>query len=240
MEKTKWILILVILLVVPLRGQTPQKISDINKKVVGKWWSSDRKSYIEFLPNGVCSEGAFYGGTWHIEQSKLWAWERGKDFICLSGALTLIAPNTLIRDHGMGGEPARYYRELQQPKPVPGPAACTFCGKWEYNEEGSKQYLKITHAGMGRFKLVEGIDSGGEIMWLDEIMIRNADGIYLRIINGKLIGRFVSANFRATHGHEFTYKITCELKSNGRLLYSVWSQLGLGKTVKREATKISD
>ncbi|MGH9802978.1 MAG: hypothetical protein ACRD82_21635, partial [Blastocatellia bacterium] len=84
MEKTKWMLIMVAILVVPLQGQTSQKISDINKKVVGKWWSSDRKNYIEFLQNGVCSEGAFYDGTWHIEQGKLSAWERGKDFRCLN------------------------------------------------------------------------------------------------------------------------------------------------------------
>jgi hypothetical protein len=116
---TLWMLLLVAPLVVPLWGQTSQKIANINKKVVGKWWSSDRKSYIEFLPNGVCSEGAFYGGTWHIEQGKLGVWERGEDFICQSGVLTLIVPNILTRDHGMGGEPTRYYRGLQQPKPMP-------------------------------------------------------------------------------------------------------------------------
>ncbi len=110
MSKIKWMLLLVALIAVPLLAQTPQKIADINKKVVGKWWSSDRKSYIEFLPSGVCSEGTFYGGTWHIEEGKLGAWEQGKEFICLGGALTLIAPNILTRDHGMGGEPTRYYR----------------------------------------------------------------------------------------------------------------------------------
>jgi hypothetical protein len=241
MEKAKWMLILIVLLGVPLRGQTQQKISGINKKVVGKWWSSDRQSYIEFLANGACSEGAFYGGTWHIEQGKLSAWERGKDFICLSGALTLIAPNTLIRDQGMGGTPIRYYRGLQQPKR---PTPCAFCGTWEYIERGypadvgHKEYVKITKAGDQKFKLIRGFMYQGTIFWT-EPMIKNADGIYLRPFNGTLVARFASSNFYATHGTEFAYKITCALKPNSRLLYSVWSSIR-GETDKREATKVSN
>ena len=113
-----------------------QKIAEINKKVVGKWWCCDQKSYLEFFPDGACSEGAFYDGTWHIEKAELWAWERGKEFICVSGALTLIAPNTLTRDIGMGGVITRYYRGFQQPKPTVSPAVCTLCGVWEYTGMG--------------------------------------------------------------------------------------------------------
>ncbi len=131
------------------------------------------------------------------------------------------------------------------------PDACTFCGVWEYNEGGSKRYLKITNAGMGKVKLIEGFESQGKISWhdyfmykgklsgFDGVMIRNADGIYLKPINGRLVGTFVSPNFYATHGAEFTYKITCTLQSNDQLLYSVWSSIR-GVTNKQIATRISN
>jgi hypothetical protein len=123
--------------------------------------------------------------------------------------------------------------------------ACTLCGVWKYvdntlNGGGSKHYLRISQAGAGKFKLSEGWEYEGAINWSDDgVMIRNADGIYLKPINGRLVGRFVSGNFRATHGHEFIYKITCELKSNNKLLYSVWSSIR-GETDKQEATKIGN
>jgi hypothetical protein len=100
----------------PLLGQTAKKIADINKKVIGKWWTSDGENYIEFLANGVCSEGALYpDGKWHVDEGKLEAWEKGEEFSCLNGALTLIGPNKLTRDYGMGGEVTKYYRGSQPP-----------------------------------------------------------------------------------------------------------------------------
>ena len=225
--------------VAPLRGQTSQKIQDINKKVVGKWWSSDRKSYIEFLPDGACSQGAFYDGTWHVDEGKLSAWEQGKEFYCISGILTLIAPNTLTLDIGMGGAiPNRYYRGVQQPKPVPVPAACTFCGVWEYVDDGAKQYLKISQAGASKFRLLTGfIDLAGQIEWT-EPEIKKANGIYLRMVGGKLIGSFVSPDFYPTHSHDFTYRITCSIRSDNKMGYSVWNSGG--RTEKFVVTRISN
>ena len=111
--------------------------------------------------------------------------------------------------------------------------AAAFYGVWEYIEDGAKRYLKITNAGMGKFRLNDSfLDLAGEIDWVD------AEDIYLKIVNGRLTGRFVSANFRPTHGHDFTYKITCELKSSNRMTYSLWSQNGI--TDRRVATKISN
>jgi hypothetical protein len=100
-------------------AQTDQKIANINKKVLGKWWTADRKSYIEFGENGSCSEGDFYTGSWHVQKGKLFAWQTGDSFMCNSGALTLIGPDVFTRDHGMGGEPVKYYRELERRKPMP-------------------------------------------------------------------------------------------------------------------------
>lgn len=100
--------------------QTTQKLANIRKKVVGKWWSWDRKSYIEFLPTGACSEGYLYpGGKWHVEEGKLWVWPQGNSFICKSGALTLVGPNELTRDYGMGGAPEKYYRGIQNIPRIP-------------------------------------------------------------------------------------------------------------------------
>lgn len=126
-----------------------------------------------------------------------------------------------------------------------GPDTLKFCGIWLYNGAGkfmesSKDYLKIGQAGAGRFKLTKGFEyPKGKISWADGIAVRNADGIYLRPKNGNLMGRFVSPNFYATHGAEFTYEITCELKSSGKLVYSVWSSIR-GETERREAAKISN
>jgi len=108
-------------LIVPVLGQTPQKIATINKKVVGKWVSADRKSYIEFRPDGSCSDGELWpDGKWHVDQSTLGAWQKGYDFSCGSGALTLIGANTLTRDYGMGGEPEKFYRGAANIPPLPG------------------------------------------------------------------------------------------------------------------------
>jgi hypothetical protein len=107
------------LCIMPVLGQTPQKIASINKMVVGKWVSADRKSYIEFFANGSCAGGELSpDGKWQVYPNTIDAWEKGDDFSCGSGGLTLIGPNTLIRDYGMGGEPEKFYRgSANLPKP---------------------------------------------------------------------------------------------------------------------------
>src|ERR1035437_758604 len=100
------------LLTMHLLAQTPQKLAEINKKVVGKWVSADRKGYIEFSADGSCSTGELGNdGAWHVDHNFLNApWSQSDDFTCGSGGLTLIGPNTLTRDYGMGGEPEKFYR----------------------------------------------------------------------------------------------------------------------------------
>jgi hypothetical protein len=119
--------------------------------------------------------------------------------------------------------------------------ACTFCGIWEYydRESQSNNYLKIITAGTGKFRLIPGyVGVGGQIAWQESeasgLGISNADGIYLRSVNGKLVGSFISINFRATGGDERTYKITCELRPNSKMIYAVASS---GFTERHEATK---
>jgi hypothetical protein len=124
---------------------------------------------------------------------------------------------------------------------------CAFCGTWNYDP--NKSYLKISQAGTGKFKLIEGaccgrqgrgdFDQNTGITWHDD-PVRNADGIYLKMLNGRLEGRFVTSNFHyATGGRETTYKITCELTSNNKMRYSVWSAI-TGKTLTFVATKIGN
>src|ERR1035437_7403027 len=110
MKKPKLTLSIIGLLTCSLLiGQTPAKLASINKKVVGKWVTVDKKSYIEFLPDGSCSnENLWDDGKWHIESNKLGAWQDGDNFSCGGGALTLTGANTLIRDYGMGGKPDVY------------------------------------------------------------------------------------------------------------------------------------
>ena len=111
------------------------------------------------------------------------------------------------------------------------------CGIWQLTTEGN--YLKIIKDERGRFKFSEGYKNEGysEIYW-PETMLEYGDGIYLKPLDGKLIGKFVSYNFRATHGQPFTYNLTLELTSNNKLLYSVNSELGDGEST--EATKTSN
>lgn len=113
---------------------------------------------------------------------------------------------------------------------------CRFCGVWKAvpggrwigrrKAESSDKtgnpycgcdYLEITKAGVGKFRLRTGADTynKGKINWW------NADGIYLRLIGGKLMGTFISNNFYATQGVDFTFKITCELKDDDGLVFSV-------------------
>ena len=114
-----------------------------------------------------------------------------------------------------------------------------FCGTWEYEGKyEGKAYLKIVKEGQERFRFSRGYKYEGKIVW-QEPMLKNASGIYLKPSNGKLKGQFISGNFYATHGEDFTYKITLDLKSDNKLLYSVWSSIR-GETDTAEATKISN
>jgi len=126
-----------------------------------------------------------------------------------------------------------------------GPAKedCGFCGTWEYIEKnypgdtGRKKYLKIAKAGTGKFRLSLGFEYQGRINWAtDAINVKGSDGIYLRPVNRSLVARFVSSNFQATHGMEFTYRVTCTLQANSKMLYSVWSSIR-GETEKHQATR---
>ena len=120
MRRRTLVLFLAVFLAVPLLGQSAQKLAAINKKIVGKWVSSDGTNYLEFRADGACSDGAFYDSKWHIEEGKLFVWEKGESFMCdggPGGALTLIGPNVFTRDHGMGGDLVKYYRRPQNPRP---------------------------------------------------------------------------------------------------------------------------
>jgi len=117
--------------------------------------------------------------------------------------------------------------------------ADNFCGIWKYETKyEGKSYLRIVKEGKGKFRFFTGYKYEGKIVWQDP-MLKNASGIYLKPSDGKLKGKFISSNFYATHGKDFTYKITLELKSDNKLLYSVWSSIE-GETVTAEATKISN
>lgn len=118
---------------------------------------------------------------------------------------------------------------------------CKFCGTWQYRESQTNYYLRITEVGAKKFRLSPGSDGvGGQIYWSDSegggLDVSNADGIYLKSVGGKLIGIFRSINFWTTGGAERKYKITCQIKPNGKLSYIVTSS---GTTEKYLATKIN-
>uniref|UniRef100_C6DZB4 DZANK-type domain-containing protein n=1 Tax=Geobacter sp. (strain M21) TaxID=443144 RepID=C6DZB4_GEOSM len=112
-----------------------------------------------------------------------------------------------------------------------------YCGIWEYDQYGSKSYFKITDVGKGKYRFSPGYKYEGKYVWNDPILT-NAKGIYLKYGNGKLKGKFISANFYATHGQYFTYRITLNLRSDDKVTYSVHSTIR-DETDISEATKIS-
>lgn len=115
--------------------------------------------------------------------------------------------------------------------------SCTFCGEWRYKEPYSDQhdYLKITKEG-NRYKFVTGFEHENKIIWQDgNVMLRDGNDIYLDLVAGKLTGRFVSENFRPTHGHAFNYRINCSLRKDGRMDYWVWVE---GELEKHIATRL--
>jgi hypothetical protein len=112
-----------------------------------------------------------------------------------------------------------------------------FSGEWEYAKDSpGKYYFKLAEVRTRRFHFMEGFEYEGRISWA-ETMVNNADGVYLRPLNGRLEGKFVSPNFRATHGHDIVYTVRLSLQHDGKLLYSVISELG---TEKYYATRISN
>ncbi len=118
------------------------------------------------------------------------------------------------------------------------PIAAKYCGIWEYDENGTKNYFKVVKDSSENFRFTPGTSHEGKIIWLDT-WVKNGVGIYLFLSNGNLTGQFISGNFQATHGEDYTYRIKLTLISNNRLRYSVWSSIE-GKTDERQAIKISD
>jgi hypothetical protein len=107
---------------------------------------------------------------------------------------------------------------------------------WKFEENGGIRYLKITKLESNKFAFHTGFMDGDKILWVDHL-IKNADGIYLKLIDKELNGEFASSNFYATHGEEFDYKVTIRYKSPNELIYSVHSSFG---TDEHEATKLFD
>lgn len=115
-----------------------------------------------------------------------------------------------------------------------------FIGIWTYaNDVNENHYLRITRDEQGRFQFDEGWNDdpkvASKITWSRGVLLlTNADGIFLMPVKGRLQANFVSANFRATHGMDFTYQITLQYQPNGTLLYSLSGDL----QEKHTATKM--
>lgn len=95
----------------PVHLESNPALATFLKRIHGKWWIRDRQKYLEFAEDGSCAEGSFYGGTWHVERGRISGIPRESQFNCSSGILSLVAPNRLTRDFGMGGDVETYYLE---------------------------------------------------------------------------------------------------------------------------------
>ena len=152
---------------------------------------------------------------------------------CVTLCLMTILLSTI---NAFAQAPRKTRPSRQQPKISRSSDFGKFIGMWEYTPDSlQKKYFTVKEEQPGRFKFVEGFEYNGKITWAGT-MVNHADGIYLRPLNGKLTGRFISPNFRATHGHDITYRITLSLEPNGNLLYSVSSEL---EPERYHATKVN-
>jgi len=110
-----------------------------------------------------------------------------------------------------------------------------FCGMWAYEQYGSTSYFKVSRVGSRfRFEPYQKYEGKFSSNGAD---VRGADGIYLQVADGQLKGEFVSGNFYATHGQDFTYRVTLAAESNDTLSYSVYFSMDQSVT-KKAATKV--
>jgi len=106
----------------------------------------------------------------------------------------------------------------------PGPKS-PFEGVWRLTN--SPTYLTIREEESGTFKFAESSQPVSDDTEFDA---------RLRSLEGRLEGTFTSYNFRATHGTEFDYTVTLTSRADGKVGYSVKSQLG---SEMAEATRVS-
>ncbi len=186
---------------------------------------------------------------WKKRTTLIQVWGRGEGVQTYSGLTPCPLHPTNPECGGTGPNSA-----LTKSKPkISGSTDCAFCGIWHFAGSGweiisGDYYLKISQAGIGKFKVAEGYVTDGKIQWDDRIHVRNkwygisgtGGAIYLKILNGKLQGRVITCNWLySTEGNETTYKITSELMSNDKMRYTVWSALR-GKTDKFMGTRIGN
>jgi hypothetical protein len=116
-----------------------------------------------------------------------------------------------------------------------------FVGTWTYKENGNTNYLKVDKDKSDRFVYSKGYEYEGKPIY-NPFMLDKGENIYLTGSNGKLIGKFISNNFYATHGQPYSYEITFELNPNvlGQLVYSEYCPDLDKEPNKYEATKFEN
>jgi len=112
------------------------------------------------------------------------------------------------------------------------------CGIWEIIEDGSKSYLKVTRDKSGKYIFDKGGEYQGKPLF-NPFMLENGDMIYLIPTNDKLVGKFASYNFYATHGQLYNYQVTLEFKSANLMNYSEYCSIRGGENIQYKATRIS-
>lgn len=81
MKRAQLTLFLIGLILVPLLGQTAQKIADINRKIVGKWVTSDGKATLNSwrtVPAQTVNCGPMANGT--LKKARLALGSKGRSF----------------------------------------------------------------------------------------------------------------------------------------------------------------
>jgi len=112
-----------------------------------------------------------------------------------------------------------------------------FEGIWKL--EDNFTYIKITKLEDGRLEFNQGFEWEGKPAFNPHQLARG-NAIYLIQSQGVLKSKFISSNFRATHGENYEYEIIIERKSKSQVTYKVKYTIGSENLEIHTATKINN
>lgn len=236
-----------IVLIAILNVGCEKKIED---KIIGTWdviegGSFEQMTFAEKAEGSATDEyGNIYKFNYTIESSKTPA-QIDIDFVSRRGIWGIFefTKDSLVitwDDDGPADRPKYLNRGLTF-KMIPSVQSSNFTidqfeGIWKL--EDNSTYIKITKLEDGRLEFNRGFEWEGKPTFPN--MFANGNAIYLRQTQGKLKSKFISCNFKATHGEDFEYEIIIERKSKSQLIYKEKYTIGSENLEIHTATKINN
>ena len=163
-------------------AQNPEKQS-----FLGKWTTADGTRYVEFLANNVCVLGDLQVGNWVTSKEKSEVYFSGKNIMCGgNGMYGREADDIISLDHGMGGEPVKYYRK----RPA-GPA--NLLSQSRDSQNGATQHPNVAREKPGFYLDISRCHACSYDDWQKEVI-----GVLVRAGLRAFTGEMESVNHRPT------------------------------------------